>query len=421
MSFTRRTLLTKALATGGLLAAPGLVRAENRRVRIGYISALSGPRAEFGTADPWMLTQVRGLLAAGLTVGGVTHEVEILSRDNESNPNRSSEVGADLILREDVDLLLVQDLDASIVTGEMSDMAGIPAISTMGPWQAWVYGRGATPEAGFPWSFTFFWGVDAALGTFVRMWDQVATNRQVGDFYFDNAAGRAFSDPALGLPALMAGAGYRRTPGGLYQIDTTDFAAQVSQFQQAGADIVTGFGFATHWASFWAQAGQAGYHPKVASFAAAFLFPSAIEALGARGEGMTTEVWWSPQMPWRSSLTGQSAAELARAYEADTGRQWLQTLGYSHALFETGIAALKASGAPKDRAAVRAAIAGMTLDTVVGRVDWAGSPIPNVAQTAVAGGQWRRAKRFAFDLHITETHFAPGLTPDGETLALPVP
>jgi branched-chain amino acid transport system substrate-binding protein len=54
-------------------------------------------------------------------------------------------------------------------------------------------------------------------------------------------------------------------------------------------------------------------------------------------------------------------------------------------------------------------------------VEWAGSPISNVAQTAVAGGQWRRAKRFAFDLHITETHFAPGLTPDGETLALPVP
>lgn len=415
----RRSFLAGSAAAAGLLAAPHVVRAENRVVRIGYITALSGPRAEFGASDPWMLEQVNTLLSNGLQIGGQQYQVEILMRDNESNVNRSASVGNELIQREDVDLLLVQDLDASVATGEMSDIAGIPSISTMGPWQAWMFGRGSNPEQGFPYSFTFFWGADDAMATFTRIWDQVATNRIVGDFYFDNPAGQAFADPQLGLPAFMAQAGYSRVEGGMFQIDTSDFAAQVSRFRDGGAQIVTGFGFPPHWSTFWAQAGQAGFAPEAATFAAAFLFPSAIEALGDRGDGMSTEVWWTPKVPFTSSLTGQTAAELAAAYEAASGRQWVQTLGYSHALFETGIAALKASGAPKDRDLVRDAIAGLRLNTMVGPVSWADTPIRNVARTEVAGGQWRKTGgKHAYDLLITENTLAPSMTVEAQTVAL---
>ncbi|MEH7828589.1 ABC transporter substrate-binding protein [Gemmobacter denitrificans] len=416
----RRSFLAGSAAAAGLLAAPHVVRAENRVVRIGYITALSGPRAEFGASDPWMLEQVNTLLSNGLQIGGQQYQVEIMMRDNESNVNRSASVGNELIQREDVDLLLVQDLDASVATGEMSDIAGIPSISTMGPWQAWMFGRGSNPEQGFPYSFTFFWGADDAMATFTRIWDQVATNRIVGDFYFDNPAGQAFADPQLGLPAFMAQAGYSRVEGGMFQIDTSDFAAQVSRFRDGGAQIVTGFGFPPHWSTFWAQAGQAGFAPEAATFAAAFLFPSAIEALGDRGDGMSTEVWWTPKVPFTSSLTGQTAAELAAAYEAASGRQWVQTLGYSHALFETGIAALKASGAPKDRDLVRDAIAGLRLNTMVGPVSWADTPIRNVARTEIAGGQWRKTGgKHAYDLLITENTLAPSMTVEAQTVALP--
>ncbi|MFN3954766.1 MAG: ABC transporter substrate-binding protein [Pararhodobacter sp.] len=419
LSLPRRSFLAGSAAAAGLLAAPSVARAQNRRIRIGYITALSGPRAEFGASDPWMVEQVNTLLRDGLMIDGTSHEVEILVRDNQSNVNRSASVGQELILREDVDLLLVQDLDASVATGEMSDIAGIPSISTMGPWQAWMFPRGSNPEQGFPYSFTFFWGADDAMNTFVRIWDQIDTNRVVGDFYFDNPAGQAFADAELGLPGFMARGGYSRVPGGMFQIDTQDFTAQVARFRDGDAQIVTGFGFPPHWSTFWAQAGQAGYRPEAATFAAAFLFPSAIEALGARGNGMSTEVWWTPNMPFTSSLTGQSAAELAAAWEAHSGRQWVQTLGYSHALFETGIAALRQSGAPKDREAVRDAIAAMSLDTMVGPVNWGGSPIRNVAVTEVAGGQWRRSSgRHAYDLVITENTLAPSIAAEDVTLPL---
>ncbi|MCX8509702.1 MAG: tetratricopeptide repeat protein, partial [Rhodobacteraceae bacterium] len=346
--------------------------------------------------------------------------LEILMRDNESNVNRSASVGNELIQREDVDLLLVQDLDASVATGEMSDIAGIPSICTMGPWQAWMFGRGSNPEQGFPYSFTFFWGADDAMSTFTRIWDQLATNKVAGSFYFDNPAGQAFANPDIGLPSFMAKAGYANVDGGMFQIDTSDFSAQVSKFKEGGAQIVTGFGFPSHWSTFWAQAGQAGYTPEAATFAAAFLFPSAIEALGDRGNGMSTEVWWTPKVPFASSLTGQSAAELAAAWEAYSGKQWVQTLGYSHALFETGIAALKASGAPKDRDLVRDAIASLKMDTMVGPVNWADTPIKNVARTEVAGGQWLKSKggKHAYDLVITENTLAPSIKVEAQTTAL---
>lgn len=417
---TRRAFLASSAAAAGVLAAPSIVRAARREIRIGYITALSGPRAEFGVSDPWMLEQVKKITDQGLTIGGNTYSVEFLVRDNQSNLNRSAAVGNELIQREGVDLLLVQDLDASMATGEMSDIAGIPSISTMGPWQAWMFGRGSNPEQGFPYSFTFFWGADAAMQTFGKIWDQVPTNKKVGDFYFDNSAGNSFADPKLGMPAVMEAGGYSRVPGGMFQLETQDFSAQVSAFKDADAQIVTGFGFPPHWSTFWAQAGQMGYAPEVASFAGAFLFPSAIEALGDRGNGMSTEVWWTPAVPFASSLTGQSAAQLAKAWEDHSGGQWVQTLGYSHALFEAGIAALKGSGDPKNPDALRDAIAAINMDTMIGPMNFAGSPVKNVAITEVAGGQWRKTKggKFDYDLVITENAFAPSIDVQDQTVAL---
>ena len=33
--------------------------------------------------------------------------------------------------------------------------------------------------------------------------------------------------------------------------------------------------------------------------------------------------------------------------------------------------------------------AGLSVDTVVGTVDWTSGPVPNVAKTKLVGGQWR--------------------------------
>ena len=66
--------------------------------------------------------------------------------------------------------------------------------------------------------------------------------------------------------------------------------------------------------TFWNQAQQKGYRPKLVSVAKALLFPTTVQALGKNGHNISTEVWWTPSHPFKSSLTGQSAAELAKDF-----------------------------------------------------------------------------------------------------------
>jgi branched-chain amino acid transport system substrate-binding protein len=146
------------------------------------------------------------------------------------------------------------------------------------------------------------------------------------------------------------------------------------------------------------------------SIAAAFVFPAGVEVLGDRGAGMSTEVWFNRQLPYTSTLTGQTADEFCTAYEESTGKQWAQPMGYHHAIWEVALAALKNSGNPKDRDAVRDAIADLDIDTVIGKVDFRNSPMKSVASTWVTMGQWHKnpeGSKFPYELYVTNNVTAP--------------
>ena len=101
----------------------------------------------------------------------------------------------------------------------------------------------------------------------------------------------------------------------------------------------------------WKQAAQQGYKPKLATVAKVLLFPSDVKALGSLVNNVATDAWWTPNMPWKSSLTGETCQQIASQYEAATGQQWVQSLS-NYSLFEVAYAALIASGDPHDKAAV---------------------------------------------------------------------
>ena len=71
-----------------------------------HVSPRTGPLAGFGEADGFILEQVRGILAKGLTVGGKHFPVQIISKDSQSSGSRASEVASELILGDKVDLIL---------------------------------------------------------------------------------------------------------------------------------------------------------------------------------------------------------------------------------------------------------------------------------------------------------------------------
>jgi branched-chain amino acid transport system substrate-binding protein len=419
-SITRRNVLKIGAATAATgLFAPSIARSAGSKIKIGYVGSLSGIRAAFGETESWTIGKMKEHLAKGLDVDGKKYEVELVIRDNQSDPNRSASIASELVLRERCNLVLAQDGDGAIAIGELADSRHVPTISTMVPWQGWLFPRGGSPDKGFPYTFHFFAGSDTILNTFVSLMAEVETNKKVGTLFLDNEPGKAFMDPKFGLPPMLKATGFEETAAGSFPISANDFSNAVSAFSATKPDILTGFMYPNHFIPFWNQVQQAGLKPKVCAIAAAFLFPSGVEALGNMGDGMATEVWWSPQFPYSSTITGQTAAALADAWEQEAKRQWTQPLGYGHALWEVGLAALKNSHNPLDPDAVRDSIAALNVETVIGPVNFAQSPVKSVAITGLAGGQWRKGTgKYPYELKVVSNAALPSVPVEAKMVPL---
>jgi branched-chain amino acid transport system substrate-binding protein len=395
-----------AVAAGTALAGPQFVSAAEHTLRIGYIGPRTGPFSAFSEADDFIVEQVRKSLAGGLTIGGKQYVVELLVRDDQSSSDRASSLAAELINKDNIDLLLCQ---AAIGPGatQQCELNGVPCISTMTPWQAWLFPMKGDPAKGFKNSFHFFWGIEDLGEVYLDIWKGLPTTKVLGTVFENTVPGNAMGDMKLGMPGQFAKAGYKIVDLGKFALGTDDFSTYIQAFKKQGVEIISGLFPPSEWATFMKQAAQMGFRPKVATVAKAFLFPGGVAALGARAEGMSTEVWWTPSYPFRSSLTGQTAKQLADAYQAATKKEWTQPLGVVHALFETGIAALKASGDPKNPSKVADTLRTLKQETVIGRLDFGGSGIKNVSKMRVVGGQWHLNAQGKPEIFITHNRTAP--------------
>ncbi|MBC5785222.1 ABC transporter substrate-binding protein [Ramlibacter sp. USB13] len=399
MQLTRRHFngALAALASAG--AAPRAFAADV--VKIGYVSPQTGPLAPFGEADKWVIEQMKAALKDGIAIGGKKYEVQVLLKDSQSSPNRAGEVANDLILKEKVALVLTAGTpETANPVSDACELNEVPCISSVVPWQPWFFGRKGDPAKGFNWTYHVFWGLEDVIANFTNGWKSVSTNKKVGGLFPNDGDGNAWGDKELGFPKPLSQMGFTLTDPGRFQNGTQDFSAQIAKFKSEGVEIVTGVVIPPDAKTFLTQARQQGFRPKVVTLGKALLFPGAIEALGDLGDGLTTEVWWSPSHPFSSSLTKQSARQLADAYEAGTKKQWTQPIGFAHALFEIAGNALSRSKSLKNTD-VRDAIAATNLQTVVGPVKWGGQgPFRNVSKTPLVLGQWVKGGKHKYDLVI---------------------
>ena len=414
MTISRRHTLQGGAALA-LSALVPLARAADT-IKIGFVSPQTGPLAPFGEADKWVIEQLRANFEGGLTVGGKKVAVQIVLKDSQSNPNRAGEVANDLILKDKVALVLTAGTpETANPVSDACELNEIPCISTVVPWQPWFFGRKGDPAKGFAWTYHIFWGLEDVIAAYTNGWKSVQTNQHVGGLFPNDGDGNAWGDKALGFPKPLASMGFTLTDPGRFQSGTQDFSAQIAAFKAAGVEIVTGVVIPPDAKTFLTQARQQGLKPKVITLGKALLFPGAIEALGDLGEGLSTEVWWSPSHPFSSSLTKQSAKALADAYEASTKKQWTQPIGFAHALFEVAADTLRRAKSAQ-ASDVRDAVAATQLQTVVGPVKWGGAgPMKNVSKTPLVLGQWVKGTKFRTQLVIVNNQSAPNI-PTGGTL-----
>ncbi|MEM4933942.1 MAG: ABC transporter substrate-binding protein [Desulfurococcaceae archaeon] len=396
-------------------------------VKIGWPTPMTGKLAAFAEPNPWIKDRIEHYVnnvmgGVYLAEYGKKVPIKIILRDTKSDPSTAASVAAELITRENVDLMVVLHTpDTTVPVSTQCERYGVPCISLDTPVLAWLTG------APYKWSYHAFWTEIDLAHVYASIWDEVETNKLVAGLWSNDPDGWTFQKV---FPIVLEARGYKLQDFGLFPPGTMDFSTYILSLRTSGADIVTGVFFPPDFASFWRQCYEAGYIPKVVTVARCVLFPAQVEALGVDplgrglGKGLTTEVWAHPVFPFRSSLTGETPRDLTRAYEEETGRQWCAPMMYSHAAFELAVDALKRAGS-LDKEKVRVAIANTDLDTIVGRINYK-KPLNEILSpeeyaiyekvaeifpqllkyqdhysiTPLVGGQWVKGAKWPYEIQI---------------------
>ena len=364
------------------------VAADENTIRIGYISPMTGALAPFAEADEFVLASIRQSLSRGITNGERSYRVEILPRDDRSVPALSTVLADELIHREKVDFMVAQGPRTAPFVSRQCELNGLPCISTMAPWET-LRSLIRSDQGNAPrYAHHFFWSNDKIAEIYEKMWQSPAPKRVIGVIRPKSPYGDSLFNPKTGIPAAWTHKKYTVIDIGGFEHGTADYGAYIRAFKSGGAEIVTGLCDPAEWKRFWEQSRQLGFHPKAATVMKALFSPADASALGRQADGMSTEIWWSPAYPFRSSLTGQNGRDLANAYTGTTGKIWCQPLGVVHSVWDVAIAALKASPDPKNPDALVTAIRNVDVQTLVGRLSWAAA-FENILTLNISGGQWQ--------------------------------
>jgi branched-chain amino acid transport system substrate-binding protein len=408
---TRRQFMqisAAALAAGVLLGKTTRSFAAAKTIKIGYVSPQTGNLAAFGESDNFVVAQARKAVGSGITINGTSYPVQFVVRDSQSNPNRAGEVAAQLIKSDKVDFMISAGTPDTVnPVADQCELNGTPNLSSDAPWQAWYFGRGGKPGKGFQWTHHFCWGIEDLIAAYTDMWKQASTNKIVGGAWSNDVEGNTFRDEKLGFPGGFKAQGFKVIDPGGFQYTTQDFSAIISGLKRDRAEIFNPNMPLPTFSTFWSQALQQGYHPKIATIGKALLFPASLDALGAKARNLTCETWWHPTYPFKSGMTGQTAQQICDEWERTTHKQWTQPIGLRHALFEVAVNVLKRLKNPNDPKSYVEAIRATNYDSVAGHIQFSGSlsPNPNVCRTAVTTGQWVPGKKWKWDLVVVASGF----------------
>jgi branched-chain amino acid transport system substrate-binding protein len=395
-----------------------------RPLRIGVLTAKTGRLALFGKADHWWMEYAAKAMPDGIICGDrKLRKIRFLTEDHGSAGSVSAQAAGELISEARVDLLMCSGA-ANVVNAAAAEAEsrGCPFICDFVPWQSFLLDRGGSPARPFKWTYAHAYGPEDVSDVFVRVWQQLLTNKKVGLLFADDEHGRLLSEGSAGLPALAAEAGYEAVMPGPYAVPGGDFTLIIDEFMKQGCEVCAGDLTTADLATFWHQARQRGFKPTIVSVSGAMQFPQAVDVIGSSAGGMTAECLWQPTWPYTDSITGKTAAELARDYEARTGEQW--TIGVAqYAKFEWAVDVFKRVVDIIDKEDTLARVRTTRLETCLGLIDFTAPvtsyhdplksrrPAENVYKAPVGACQWEPGKTYPFE---------PTLVATGGSLEIPL-
>ena len=405
----RRSLLAAPAALVGLNAwaatAAAPAPAAPDVLRVALISPATGALAAFGVTNSYVHELLSPLLAAGLDtahMGKRTVQLEIY--DAASSPATAAEHAAALAASGVHIVLASATPEICNPVSDVCEAAGVPCITTVAPWQAWFHGRKGERDKGFQWTYHFFVGLEDFASVYSSLFARADLGKVVGAIWPDDIDGQAFQ---MALPRFFKQRGLTLMDAGQLQLAAPDYEGIATRLRNARVQMVTGVLPPPVAQAFFAAAKKVGYQPRMASIAKAFPFPDTVERSSAPGLALTNEIWWSPAWPFLSGLTGQTSQQVASEYEKRTGRQWIQTLGFSHALVDLAAQVIRQSP-EATRQALGLTLRRITAKTVVGPLNFSGRlPSLNVCTTPAVGGQWQRNAQGRWILQVVDNTRSP--------------
>jgi branched-chain amino acid transport system substrate-binding protein len=318
-----------------------------------------------------------------------------------------------LINQDKVDFMLASSTpDTTNPVSDQCESAQVPCVATICPWEIWFYPRGGSATKTFKYTYLYFIGTQNEANVFARLWQKVPGGPHVvGALWPNDVDGDSYRKY---VSPVVAGLGWKLVDSGAYQDGSQDFTSIISKFKSGGVDILQAAPIPPDFLTFWRQASQNRFRPRLATVAKALLFPSVVEALGPLGNNLVAPAWWHPAVPFKSSLTGLSAQSFADGYQQKSGKQWTQPMGFDHAIVEIAVAALKAASDPKDKAAVADALGKLSGETIAGKYDFATGPVKNVSTAPDLIGQWRSTSGGKFDLVVVDNSADPSIPVQGD-------
>jgi branched-chain amino acid transport system substrate-binding protein len=386
-------------------------------INIAFIHPLTGDLADFGTSDNWIIGQINGTsqFKAGVKTGGKTYHINISSYDTQSDPTRAGQLASQAILTDKVDMIVTSSTPETVnPVATVAEKLGTPTVCGNVPWQAWYSNLGGNPTPGQStfkptWCTVYFLGVNDLCNAFFPMFNrihaQLGTDKVVGCMFPNDDDGNAFR---AAWPIFAKAAGYTLVDPPAYTDGLTNYTTFISEFKSSKCDFFTNVPLPPDFNVMWKQSVQQGYKPALACVAKVLLFPGDVKALGNLVNNIATDAWWAPGMPWKSSLTGETCAQIAAAYTAATGQEWVQSLS-NYSLFEVAYSAFSSVSDPHDKAEVADALFKVNIEGIAGQLNWTSTknPAPGVVDTPCLGVQWKPNATYGWSMEVVDNTLMP--------------
>ncbi len=380
-------------------------------ILIGRPLPMTGPVSVFTTASPWLdnkaIADINKDGGIYIKEAGKKLPVKVKIADTESDPTKAADIASKLILNDNVDIMYVSATPATVSpVAAVCERFKVPCVSTMMPVEMFLLG------GPFYWAFDASFSVKDYMASFLQMWDDVKTNKTVGLLAQNDPDGVAWAE---GAHKSLRPVGYKVIDLGRFPAGTMDYGAIISGWKKENVEIVFANMSPPDFTRFWRQCFRENFIPHICTVGRAVLFPAGVEAIGGDlGLGTSSEAVWHPSYPFKSSLTGETAKELAEAYESASGKQWTPSLGGCYSGYEIVADVLKRAQS-LNKEAIRKAFTETNLTTVQGPVKFNEK---NIAIVPSGGLQWVKGKKFPFHCNLVSGGNYKIIVPDAKLVSI---